>query len=77
MSGPSVCKIIRINPGFRFGLSKNKNIDHLIKETYAIMSTQVTCETSHIPTRDSAMSNALNFCFFQIFVFHCNLAEEY
>ena len=46
MPGPSVCKIIRINPGFRFGLSKNKNIDHLVKETYPIMSTQVTKLTS-------------------------------
>ena len=46
MSGPSVCKIIRINPGFRFSLSKNKNIDHLVKETYPIMSTQVTKLTS-------------------------------
>ena len=30
---------------FRFGTSKNKTIDHGVKETCAIMSTQVTYET--------------------------------
>ena len=26
-------------------VSKNKNIDYRVKETYSIMSTKVTCET--------------------------------
>ena len=29
--------------------SKNKNIDHWVKETCVIMSTKVTCETDNIP----------------------------
>ena len=39
-------------------------IDHRVKETYAIMSTEVTYETDHISLLcDSAMSSAPNFCF--------------
>ena len=38
----SVSKII-IFLSFRVGTSRNKNIDHQVKETCAIMSTQVTC----------------------------------
>ena len=33
---------------FTFGTSKNKNIDHRVKETCAIISTQVTYETDLI-----------------------------
>ena len=47
MWGWLVNKIIIIL-SFRVGTSKNKNIDELAKETWAIMSTQVTCETDHI-----------------------------
>ena len=51
MSGRSVGrpagKIIIIILSFRVGTSKNKNIDHRVKETCAFMSTQVTCETGH------------------------------
>ena len=43
--------------------SKNKNIDHRVKETYAIDSTHVTYGTDHVSLlRDSTMSSALN-CF--------------
>ena len=35
------------NPSLRIGTSKNKNIDHWVKETCAIMSTQVAYETDH------------------------------
>ena len=65
MLGRSVSKIIII-VSFWVATSKTKNIDHRVKETYAIMSAQVTCETDHISTmftRDSTMSCALNFCF--------------
>ena len=49
---------------FWVGTSKNKNTDHEVKETCTIMSIQVTYETDHISLLcDSAMSNALNFCF--------------
>ena len=49
---------------FRLNTSKNKNADHRVKETCAILSIQVTYETYHISLlRDSAMSNALNFRF--------------
>ena len=49
MSGRSVGKIIIIIIlSFRVGTSKNKSIDHRAKESYAIMSTQATCETDHI-----------------------------
>ena len=63
MLGWLVGKIMIIILSFRVGTSKNKNIDHRVKETYAIMSTQVTCETNHISTRDSPKSDVLNFCF--------------
>ena len=64
MSGLSVGKILIIMLGFRVGTFKNKNADHRVKETCAIMSIQVTYETPYISLlRDSAMSNALNFCF--------------
>ena len=46
--GRSASKIIIIL-SFWVGTSKNKNIDHRVKETCAIMSTQVTCQTDHIP----------------------------
>ena len=62
MSGRSVGKIKIIMLSFRVGTSKNKNVDHRVKETYAVMSTQVTCETNHVSTRDSTVSNALNLC---------------
>ena len=62
MSGRSVGKIKIIMLSFRVGTSKNKNVDHRVKETYAVMSTQVTCEVNHVSTRDSTMSNALNLC---------------
>ena len=47
MSGRSVGKIVIII-SFRVGISKNKNIDHRVKEAHTIMSTKVTCETDHI-----------------------------
>ena len=44
--------------------SKNKNIYYQIKETCAIMSTQVPYETDHISLLcDSTMSSTLNVCF--------------
>ena len=47
--------------------SKNKNTDQRVKETYATMPIQVTYESNHISLlHDSAMSNALNFCFLRI-----------
>ena len=56
--GRSVGKIIvMIILSFRVGTSKNKSIDHRVKEISAIMSTQVTYETWHI----------FVFC-----VFYCN-----
>ena len=72
-----LCRIARsvgkiIIPSFRVGTSKNKNIDHGVKETCAIMSTQVACESDHISfTSDSAMSSALIF----LCIFFCNLKE--
>ena len=62
MLGWLVDKIIILS--FWVSLSKNKNIDHQVKETYAIISTQVTCETNHIFTHDSTNSNALIFRYF-------------
>ena len=45
------------------GASQNKNTDHQVKETYDIISTQVTYETGHISLlRDSTMPSAIN-CF--------------
>ena len=49
MRSQSVGKIIVIILSFQVGTSTNKNIDHRIKETSAIiMSTLVTCKTDHI-----------------------------
>ena len=54
---------------FRVDTSKNKNIDHGVKETFAIMSTQVTYEIDHVVLlRDSTISSALNFCFFMYLI---------
>ena len=48
--------------------SKNKNVDHRIKETCAIKAIQVTYETNYISLLcDSTMSNALFFVFFMYF----------
>ena len=64
ISGRSVGKIMTIILRFRVGASKNKNVDHGVKKTCAIMSTQVTYEINHIPLlSDSIISSALNFCF--------------
>ena len=64
ISGRSVGKIIMIL-SFRVGTSKNTNIEHRVKETCDIMSTQVTYyEIDHISLlRNSTISSALNFCF--------------
>ena len=43
-----VSKIIIIILSFRISISKNKNINHGVKQTCAIMSAQVTYETDHI-----------------------------
>ena len=44
--------------------SKTKIIDHQVKETWVIISTQVVYETNHISLfSDSRMSSAQNFCF--------------
>ena len=49
MRSQLVGKIIIIILSFQVGTSTNKNIDHRIKETCAIiMSTLVTCKTEHI-----------------------------
>ena len=48
ISGQSVGKIILTIPRFRVCEYNNKNIDHRVKRTCAIMSTQVTYETNHI-----------------------------
>ena len=49
---------------FRVGTSENKHIDHGVKETCAIMSTQVTYEIDYISLLwDSTIPNALSFCF--------------
>ena len=72
MSGRLVDKIIMIL-SFRVGISKNNSIDHRVKETCAIMSTQVTCETDNI-----SLHVIQQFQIHQIFVFHvfhCNLKE--
>ena len=46
------------------GSSKNENIDQ-VKETWAIMSTQVAYKTNHVSLLcDSTISIAQNFCFF-------------
>ena len=59
ISDRPVGKIIII-PSFSVGLSKNKNIDNGVKETSAIISTQVTYEIDHISLlQDSTKSSAL------------------
>ena len=63
--GQSVGKIIIIILSFWVGTSKNKNIDHRVKETSVFELKR------HLFTCDSKMSSAL-----KIFsVFHCNLKE--
>ena len=52
---------------FMVGTSKNKNIDHRVKETCVIMSIQVIYETIFL-LRDSTMLNGLIFCFFMYFM---------
>ena len=71
ISGWSVGKII-ITLSFGVDTSKNKNIDHGVKETCAIMSTQVTYETDHITY--SNIIKCTKFLFF--YIFHCNLKEK-
>ena len=73
ISSQSVGKIIIITLSFRVGTSKNKNIDHRVKETCAVMSTQITYETDHISLLcDSTISSALIF----FHVFYCTLKEK-
>ena len=63
--GRSVGKMIILS--FRVGKPKNKNFDHRVKETCAIMSTQVAHETKRISLRrDSTTSSALHFCLLHI-----------
>ena len=64
--GQSVGKIIIIILSFRVDTSKNKNIGHGVKETCAIMSTQVTYKISHIQTRFNNIK-CTNFLFFLYF----------
>ena len=72
--GQSISKIIIIL-SFRISISKNKNIDHGVKQSCAIISTQVTYELNHISVLGhSTISSALNFCFY---VFYCDLKEKY
>ena len=60
---------------FRIGTSKNKNIEHGVKETCPIISTQVTYKIDHVSLlQDSTISRALNFKFF--YAFCCNLEEK-
>ena len=62
--GQLVGKILIAILSFRVGMSKNKNTDHRINGTCAIMSIQVTYKTNHVSLLcDSTLSNALNFCF--------------
>ena len=70
ISGQSISKIIIIIIlSFRVGISKNKNTDHRVKETCAIMSTQITCETGHISLLcDSTLSSALIFFMYFIVI---------
>ena len=68
ISGWSVAKL-KIIQSFRVGIFKNENIDHWVKETCAITSTQVTYETDLIFLLcDSTMSSALGFVFMYFFV---------
>ena len=60
---------------FKVGTSRNKSIDYRVKETSAIMPTQVTYEIDLISLlSDLTISNALNVCFCD--VFHSNLKEK-
>ena len=69
ISGRLVGKTIIIILSFKVGTSKNKNIDHEVQDTCAIISTQVTYETDHISLLcDSTKSGALNFYFLCIFL---------
>ena len=45
--GKIIVIIIVLSSGV--GISEDKNIDHGVTETFAIMSTQVTYEIDHIP----------------------------
>ena len=59
--GRSVGKIRILILSFKVGISKNKNINHGVTETCAIMSIKVTYEIDHICLlRDSTISRALN-----------------
>ena len=61
--GWSVQKIIIIIIILSFRVGISKNIDHQVKETCAIVLTQVTYETDHISLIcDSTVSSAANFC---------------
>ena len=46
-AGKIIVIIIVLSSGV--GISEDKNIDHGVTETFAIMSTQVTYEIDHIP----------------------------
>ena len=72
MEGRSVGKIIIIILSFRVGTFRNKSIDHQVKETFAVISTQVTCETEHISLLTIPRCQVHSFVFY---VFHCNLKE--
>ena len=75
MLGWSFGKILIIILSLRVGTSKNKNTEHCVKETCAIMSMQVIYETNHTSLLgDSTMPNAINFCFF--YVLYCNLKDH-
>ena len=74
MSGWLVGKMMIIILSFSVGASKDENIHHGVKETCAIMSTQVTYEIDHISLlQDSTILSALNFF---SYIFCCNLKEE-
>ena len=61
--GWSVQKIIIIIIILSFRVGISKNIDHQVKETCAIVLTQVAYETDHISLLyDSTVSSAANFC---------------
>ena len=72
MSRWSVGKIIIIL-SFRVGTSKNENIDHQVKETCAIVSTQITCEKDH--TSLLVIQHCQVRSIFVFYVFHYNLKE--
>ena len=64
MSGWSVGKVTIIFLSFTVGTSKNKSTHDGVKETCAIMSTQVTYEIDHVSLiQDSTIRRALNSCF--------------